>query len=93
MITIRFAAITAASLIALSAPVFAQGSAMSGGMKSDSMSCQAMMDKASPMMDSMASGDKKTMAMKQMDMAKTDMAAGKEKSCMNHMNMAMKGMK
>jgi hypothetical protein len=88
MIRTRFAAIAAFSLIALSAPAFAQ---MDNGMKADNMpdTCQGMMDKASPMMDSMSDGNKKMMAMKQMDMAKTSMAAGREKTCMMHMHKAM----
>ena len=94
MIRTRFAAIAAVSIIALSAPAFAQMA--SGGMKSGDSTmpttCQGMMDKASPMMDSMADGSKKTMAMKHMKMAKTAMAAGKEKTCMSHMKTAMHGM-
>jgi hypothetical protein len=75
-------------------PIMANG--MSGNsMSADAMptTCQGMMDKAHPMMDSMADGNKKTMAMKQMGMATTAMSAGKEKTCMSHMKMAMHDMK
>ncbi len=71
------------------------GSSMSGNsMSAHTMptTCQGMMDKAHPMMDSMSDGSKKKMAMKHMDMANTAMAAGKEKTCMSHMKLAMHGM-
>jgi hypothetical protein len=73
----------------------AMGNAMAhNSMSADAMptTCQGMMDKAHPMMDSMSDGKKKTMAMKHMDMANTAMSAGKEKTCMSHMKMAMHGM-
>ena len=96
MIRTRFAAIATASLIALSAPAFAQmGSSMgASGMKGGNMptTCQGMMDKAKPMMNSMADGSKKKMAMKHMDMAKMAMSAGHEKTCESHMKTAMHGM-
>jgi hypothetical protein len=87
MSRILITAIAAATIIVAS-PALAQ---MSNGMKGGDMpaTCQGMMDKASPMMDSMSDGNKKMMAMKQMDMAKTSMAAGKEKTCMMHMHKAM----
>jgi hypothetical protein len=78
--------------------------AMANGMSGHSMSgkamsagampttCQGMMDKAHPMMDSMSDGHKKMMAMKQMGMANTAMSGGKEKTCMSHMKMAMHDM-
>jgi hypothetical protein len=73
--------------------------AMADGMSGNSMSahampttCQGMMDKAHPMMDSMSDGNKKMMAMKHMGMANTAMSAGKEKTCMSHMKMAMHNM-
>ena len=92
----RFAAIAAVSLVALSAPAFAQmGSSMgTSGMKGGNMptTCQGMMDTANPMMNSMADGSKKKMAMKQMDMAKMAMSAGHEKTCKSHMKTAMHGM-
>jgi hypothetical protein len=72
------------------------GNSMSGNaMTADAMpnSCQGMMDKAHPMMDSMSDGHKKKMAMKQMGMANTAMSDGKEKTCMSHMKMAMHDMK
>ena len=114
----RFAALSAALIITLSTPAFAQmgstaaptgagkmgpdttgamnsssmnsGSSMSSGsaMNSDSamgMNCQSMMNKAHPMMDNMADGRKKTMAVKQMDMANTAMSSGNEQTCMRHM--------
>jgi hypothetical protein len=99
MSRISSAALAVATLVVLSTPVFAQGSSMgsaggAGMNTSDSMpmTCQGMMDKAHPMMDNMANGNKKTMAMRQMDMANTAMSAGKEKTCMSHMKSAMKGM-
>jgi hypothetical protein len=96
MIRFRFAAIATASLIALSAPAVAQmGSSMGAdGMKGGNMpaTCQGMMDKATPMMDSMADGSKKKMAMKHMGMAKMAMSAGHEKTCKSHMKTAMHGM-
>jgi hypothetical protein len=73
--------------------------AMANGMSGHVMSaeampntCQGMMDKAHPMMDSMSDGNKKAMAMKYMGMANTAMSAGKEKTCMSHMKMAMHDM-
>jgi hypothetical protein len=82
-----------------------QGKSMSGNsmagnsMSGNSMSahampatCQGMMDKAHPMMDSMSDGNNKKMAMKHMGMATTAMSAGKEKTCMKHMKMAMHSM-
>jgi hypothetical protein len=71
------------------------GHSMSGNaMTADAMptTCQGMMDKAHPMMDSMSDGHKKKMAMKQMGMANTAMSGGKEKACMSHMKMAMHDM-
>jgi hypothetical protein len=71
------------------------GNSMSGNaMTADAMptTCQGMMDKAHPMMDSMSDGHKKMMATKHMGMANTAMSAGKEKTCMSQMNMAMHDM-
>jgi hypothetical protein len=87
----------AVGLIAFSLPAAAQmnnGTASKPAMAGDTMTatCQGMMDKAHPMMDSMSDGRKKTMAMKQMNMANTAMSAGKEKTCMSHMKMAMHDM-
>jgi hypothetical protein len=104
MIPARFAAIAAVAILGLSAPAFAQmstpGNAMgpatngtAGAMNTDMpKTCQGMMDKAGPKMDSMSDGSKKTMAMKQMDMAKTAMTSGDENTCMSHMKMAMHDM-
>jgi hypothetical protein len=78
------------------ASAMSTNSAMSGGtnMAASSMptTCQGMMDKAHPMMDSMGDGNKKMMATKQMDMANTAMSSGKEKTCMRHMKTAMHDM-
>ncbi|MEP6604867.1 MAG: hypothetical protein ABJA60_01975, partial [Nitrosospira sp.] len=41
---------------------------------------------------SMSDGNKKAMAMKHMGMANTAMSAGKEKTCMSHMKVAMQEM-
>jgi hypothetical protein len=103
MTRLRFSALATAALIASAVPSFAQPNApadanssgkMSGAMADSSVpaTCQAMMDKARPMMDGMSDGGKKTMAMKQMDMANTAMAAGNERSCKSHMKSAMNGM-
>ena len=87
----------AVSLIACALPASAQmniDTAGSAAMTGATMTAtgQAMMYKPHPMMDSMSDGRKKTMAMKQMNMANTAMSAGKEKSCMSHMKMAMHDM-
>jgi hypothetical protein len=73
--------------------------AMANGMSNNATSadampttCKGMMDKAHPMMASMSDGSKKTMAMKQMDMANTAMSGNKEKTCMKHMKIAMHDM-
>jgi hypothetical protein len=86
MSRILMTAAAAAALFAVT-PAFAQMA--SDNMKMDSMSCQQMMDKGNSSMGSMADGSKKTMMMKQMDMAKTSMAAGKEDDCKMHMKKAM----
>jgi hypothetical protein len=58
-------------------------------MSSDStMSCQAMMDKANGMSQP-SDANKKAMAMKEMDMAKSAMTKGQEKTCQMHMKKAM----
>ncbi|HEY5047077.1 MAG TPA: hypothetical protein VII49_03535 [Rhizomicrobium sp.] len=53
--------------------------------------CQGMMDKANTMGEP-SDPNKKAMAMKQMDMAKSAMAKNQEKTCMRHMKMAMHDM-
>ncbi len=90
MSRILFTALTAAAIFA-AAPAFAQmGSAMSGSKMSDMpKTCQGMMDRQMPMMNSMASGNKKMMAMKEMDMAKAAISSGNEKTCMMHMKKSM----
>ncbi len=86
MSRILVTALTAAAILT-AIPAFAQmNSKMSGDMPT---TCQGMMDKEMPMMNSMADGNKKMMAMKEMDMAKTAMASGKEKTCMTHMKKSM----
>jgi uncharacterized membrane protein (DUF106 family) len=82
----------AAVSMLVSVPAFAQMGAdkmASDKMAMDSMSCQQMMDKGNTSMDSMADGSKKTMMMKQMDMAKMSMSSGKEADCKMHMKKAM----
>jgi hypothetical protein len=82
--------ITVATLI-VAAPAFAQ-MAPSGSMASPSMgsmNCQDMMNKANSSMGSMSDDSKKPMMMKEMGMAKTDMAANKEESCKMHMKKVM----
>jgi hypothetical protein len=90
-----FAAVTAAAVLTLSAPAFAQmgsSSMSSNSMSSDSaMSCQAMMDKAGTMSQP-TDANKKMMASKEMDMAKAAMAKGQEKTCQMHMKKAMNDM-
>ena len=84
-------ALTAAAILT-AAPAFAQtGSNMGAGKMSGDMptTCQGMMDKEMPMMNSMSDGNKKMMAMKEMDMAKKAMADNKEKTCMMHMKKSM----
>jgi len=101
MLNLRFAAIAAVAVLALSAPSFAT-EPMAGGatnpapMKSDAMSdntmpttCEAMMDKAKPMIVAMAAGTHKKMAMREMSMAEAAMDRHHMKSCMRHMKMAM----
>lgn len=91
MSRILITALTAAAIFT-AAPAFAQmGSSMSGNKMSGDMptTCQGMMDKEMPMMNSMADGNKKMMAMKEMDMAKKAMADNKEKTCMMHMKKSM----
>ena len=51
--------------------------------------CQGMMDKGKPMMDAMAAGRHKTMAMREMAMAEAAMDRHHMKTCMSHMRMAM----
>lgn len=82
------ATLFAAAAILTAAPAFAQMSSgkMSGDMP---MTCQGMMDKQMPMMNSMSDGNKKMMAMKEMDMAKKAMSSGNEKTCMMHMKKSM----
>ena len=82
MTTVAFAAIVVA------APAFAQMSSGGGMSSSGSMSCQDMMTKANSQMGSM-DDSKKSMAMKQMNMAKADMAQNKENSCKMHMKKVM----
>ena len=90
--------ILATAAIFAAVPAVAQmGSSTSGsGSMSDSKmsgdmptTCQGMMDKEMPMMNSMAEGNKKMMAMKEMNMAKQAMTAGHEKTCMMHMKKSM----
>lgn len=70
-----------AALLAL-APISAQAAEM--------MDCtDANMTKASADMDKMAAGEKKTMAMKDMSMAKEMMAKKDMAGCKTHMNKAM----
>ena len=70
-----------AALLAL-APISAQAAEM--------MDCtDANMTKASADMDKMAAGEKKTMAMKDMTMAKEMMAKKDMAGCKTHMNKAM----
>jgi NADPH-dependent curcumin reductase CurA len=95
MTRITLAALGAASLLMCSTAAFAQGAAANGPSTATgqagamgSMTCQQMMDKASPMMGSM-SADKKAMAMKEMDAAKMAMANKDEAGCQSHMKMAM----
>ena len=52
-----------------------------------------MMDQANTSMSSMTDQTKKDAAMKEMDMAKTAMAAKHEKTCQSHMQKAMNVMK
>jgi hypothetical protein len=97
MKSIRTAAAAAAVLLACALPAAAQMGAATNGTNAMSESampvtCQGMMDKAMPMSSSMADGNKKMMAMKQMDMAKMAMGKGDEKMCVSHMKMAMKDM-
>jgi hypothetical protein len=89
--------LTTAIVLAVSAPAWAQmGSSSSGSMSNGGMSssnnmpntCQGMMDKASSMTPP-TDESKNAMATKQMDMAKTAMASGDEKTCMSHMKKAM----
>lgn len=94
MTRITLAALGAASMLMCSTVAFAQapmaGPSTSTGQTGTmgAMSCQAMMDKATPMMSSM-SADKKAMAMKEMDAAKMAMANKDEAGCQSHMKMAM----
>ena len=60
---------------------------------SSNMTCQQMMDQANTSMSSMTDQTKKDAAMKEMDMAKTAMAAKHEKTCQSHMQKAMNVMK
>lgn len=87
------------ALIGFAAPAWAQSGTMSNGSMSNSsmsnssmsssMSCQDMMDKARPMMDSMTDPSKKAMAMKEMKSAKMAMDKGHMTTCKSHMKKAM----
>lgn len=79
-------AVAAAAVLA-AVPAFAQME--SDKMAMDSMTCQQMMDKGNTSMGTMADGNKKTMMMGEMDMAKKSMAAKKEADCKMHMKKAM----
>jgi hypothetical protein len=88
------ALIAAAAVALMTVPAMAQmssGNSMSSNSmsSSNSMTCQQMMDKANGSMGSMTDQTKKDAMMKEMGMAKTDMAAGKESSCKMHMKKAM----
>ncbi len=89
-------ALVAGSLLFSANLAFAQGNMAGpnpkGGGMNTTMTCQGMMDKAMPMMNSMAAGSKKTMAMKEMDMAKSEMTKKNEMGCQTHMKSAMTGM-
>lgn len=84
----------AAAMTVAAAPSFAQGAGgmKSGQMEMDSMTCEQMMEKGHTSMDGISSGKKKTMMMKEMDMAKMSMSSGKEDDCKMHMKKAMMGM-
>jgi hypothetical protein len=93
---VMLATLAVAVALTVSAPAMAQmgSSTMSNGsMSSDAKpaTCQGMMDKANGMSQPM-DASKKSMAMKQMDMAKAAMAKGDEKTCMMHMKTAMHDM-
>jgi hypothetical protein len=57
------------------------------------MTCQQMMDKATPMMSQMSDQKMMGMAKKEMDSAKMAMDKGHMKTCMSHMDKAMGMMK
>ena len=79
----KFLMTAALAGFALSAPAFAD----------EMMKCDdASMMKMQGMMDAMAAGDHKDMAMKEMDMAKMSMKDGKMDDCSTHMGEANKDM-
>jgi len=95
---VTLTALATAAVLSFSVPALAQmgggsmsGSSMSSGSNNSSMTCQAMMDKASRMGQPMDL-TKKAEAAKQMDMAKAAMAKGDEMSCKSHVKLAIRNL-
>jgi hypothetical protein len=95
---VTLTALATAAVLSFSVPALAQmgggsmsGSSMSSGSNNSSMTCQAMMDKASGMGQPMDL-TKKAEAAKQMDMAKAAMAKGDEMSCKSHVKLAIRNL-
>jgi len=95
---VTLTALATAAVLSFSVPALAQmgggsmsGSSMSSGSNNSSMTCQAMMDKASGMGQPMDL-TKKAEAAKQMDMAKAAMAKGDEMNCKSHVKLAMRNL-
>ena len=83
--------LAAAFAIAFIQPVFAED-AMKADVKCDDASMMKMQTEMDAVTDP-AMKEQKEMAMKEMDMAKDSMKAGKTDDCMMHLDGAMKAMK